>query len=67
MEQEAQEARAQGEAPMEERTGEAFAGAEQLTVIGRQLQVGDPAPDFRLDYVDLADQAVRTTSLADSS
>jgi thioredoxin-dependent peroxiredoxin len=52
---------------MEVRTGEAFAGAEQLTVIGRQLQVGDPAPDFRLDYVDLADQAVRTICLADST
>ena len=52
---------------MEERTGEAFAGAEQLTVIGRQLQAGDPAPDFRLDYFDLADLAVRTISLADST
>jgi thioredoxin-dependent peroxiredoxin len=52
---------------MEERIGEAFAGAEQLTVIGRQLQAGDPAPDFRLDYVDLADLAVRTISLADST
>jgi len=52
---------------MEERMGEAFAGAEQLTIIGRQLQAGDPAPDFRLDYLDLADLAVRTISLADST
>jgi thiol peroxidase len=52
---------------MEEHTGEAFAGAEQLTVIGRQLKAGDPAPDFRLDYLDLADLAVRTISLADST
>jgi thiol peroxidase len=52
---------------MQERRGEAFAGAEQLTVIGRQLQAGDPAPDFHLDYVDLADLAVRTISQADSS
>jgi thiol peroxidase len=52
---------------MEERIGEAFAGAEKLTVMGRQLQVGDPAPDFRLEYLDLADLAVRTTSLADSA
>jgi thioredoxin-dependent peroxiredoxin len=52
---------------MEERTGEAFADVEQLTVIGRQLQAGDPAPDFHLDYVDLADLAVRTISLADST
>jgi thiol peroxidase len=51
---------------MEERKGEAFAGTEQLTVIGKQLHVGDPAPDFRLDYLDLADQEVRTSSLADS-
>lgn len=52
---------------MEERRGEAFAGTQQLTVKGRQLQVGDPAPDFHLDYVDLADLAVRTISLADSA
>ena len=51
---------------MEERVGEAFAGTEQLTVMGRQLHTGDPAPDFRLDYLDLADLAVRTISLADS-
>jgi hypothetical protein len=36
---------------------EAFAGTEQFTVIGRKLQAGDPAPDFRLDYIDLADLA----------
>jgi thioredoxin-dependent peroxiredoxin len=52
---------------MEERMGEAFAGTEQLTVIGRKLQAGDPAPDFCLDYFDLADLAVRTISLADST
>jgi len=51
---------------MEERIGEAYAGAEQLTVMGKQLQVGDAAPDFCLDYLDLADLAVRTISLADS-
>jgi thiol peroxidase len=51
---------------MEERRGEAFTGNEQLTVMGRQLHVGDLAPDFRLDYLDLADMAVRTVSLADS-
>jgi thioredoxin-dependent peroxiredoxin len=50
---------------MEERIGEVFAGTEQLTVIGRRLQAGDPAPDFRLDYLDLADLAVRTAGLAD--
>ena len=52
---------------MEERMGEAFAGIEQLTVIGKQLQAGDPAPDFWLDYLDLADLAIRTISLADSA
>jgi thioredoxin-dependent peroxiredoxin len=52
---------------MEERRGEAFAGPEQLTVMGRQLHVGDPAPDFRLDYLDLADLAIRTVGLADSA
>ena len=52
---------------MEERIVEAFAGTEQLTVKGKQLHEGDPAPDFCLDYLDLADQEVRTISLADSS
>ena len=52
---------------MEERRGEAFAGAEQLTVIGRQLQAGEAAPNFCLDYLDLADLVVRTISLVDSA
>jgi thioredoxin-dependent peroxiredoxin len=52
---------------MEERIGEAFAGTEQLTVMGRHLHAGDPAPDFRLDYLDLADMAVCTVGLADSA
>ena len=52
---------------MEERRGEAFAGPEQLTVRGRRLHLGDPAPDFRLDYLDLADMAIRTVGLADSA
>ena len=50
-----------------ERIGEAFAGTELLTIIGKQLQTGDPAPGFCLDYLDLADQAVRTVGLADSA
>lgn len=29
---------------MEERKDEAFAGTEQLTVIGKQLHADDPAP-----------------------
>jgi thiol peroxidase len=52
---------------MEERMGEAFAGTELLTVMGRQLHTGDPAPDFRLDYLDLADLAMHTVGLADST
>ncbi len=52
---------------MEERMGEAFAGTERLAVIGKRLHTGDPAPDFCLDYLDLADMAVRTISLADSA
>jgi thioredoxin-dependent peroxiredoxin len=52
---------------MEERIGESFADAEQLTVMGMQLHAGDPAPDFRLEYLDLADMVVRTISLADST
>ena len=52
---------------MEERRGEAFAGSEQLTVLGRQLQAGEAAPNFCLDYLDLADLVVRTISLADSA
>ncbi len=52
---------------MEERMGEAFAGNEPLTVIGRQLHPGEAAPDFSLDYLDLADIAVRTVHLADSA
>ena len=52
---------------MEERLGEVFAGTQQLTVIGKRLERGDPAPDFRLDYLDLADLAIRTVGLADSA
>ena len=51
---------------MEECMGEAFAGIERLTVVGRQLHAGDRAPDFRLDYLDLVDLVVRTITLADA-
>jgi hypothetical protein len=44
---------------MEERVGKAFADTELPTVIGKQLHVGDPALDFCLDYLDLADLAVQ--------
>jgi thioredoxin-dependent peroxiredoxin len=52
---------------MEEHIGEAFAGNEQLTVIGKQLNPGEAAPDFSLDYLDLPDMVVRTVILADSA
>ncbi len=52
---------------MEARRGAAFAGTEQLIVVGRPLHAGDRTPDFRLDCVDLTDLAVRTISLADST
>jgi thioredoxin-dependent peroxiredoxin len=51
---------------MEERIGEAFADAEQLTIMGGPLHAGEAAPNFCLDYLDLADLVVRTISLADS-
>ena len=49
-----------------ERIGEAFAGTELLTIMGKHLHTGDSAPDFCLDYLDLADLAVHTVGLADS-
>ncbi|MFL5587675.1 MAG: redoxin domain-containing protein [Ktedonobacteraceae bacterium] len=49
-----------------ERIGEAFASTELLTIMGQQLHTGDPAPEFCLDYLDLADLAVHTVGLADS-
>jgi thiol peroxidase len=49
-----------------ERTGEAFELGEQLTVIGRRLEPGDPAPPFTLDCLDAPDGAVAAVSLADS-
>src|SRR5258708_6370441 len=52
---------------MEERKGLAFAGIEPLTIIGKQLHPGEAAPDFSLDYLDLADMVVRTVGLADSA
>jgi thiol peroxidase len=48
------------------RVGEAFELDAQLTVIGKQLQQGDLAPDFSLDHLDPADGTLRTLTLADS-
>lgn len=52
---------------MIERTGEAFELGEQLTVVGRKLEPGDPAPDFSLDLLDPGSSAVRPVRLADSA
>ena|SRR5690348_16758085 len=52
---------------MEERTGEAFAFDEQLTVVGRKLQPGGVAPDFLLDYLDLIEMTIQSARLADST
>jgi thiol peroxidase len=52
---------------MEERVGAAEEEGESLTVVGRMLQVGEPAPDFTLDHtggpVSLADLAGSTVVL----
>ena len=52
---------------MIERTKEAFEFDEQLTVIGRRLEVGDPAPHFELDHFDTESSAMGVVRLADTS
>jgi thioredoxin-dependent peroxiredoxin len=52
---------------MEERTGEAFAFDEHLTVVGSKLQPGGVAPDFLLDYLDLIEKTIQSAQLADST
>lgn len=51
---------------VQERTGEAFELGERLTVIGRQLRPGEPAPPFELDCLDAPDGALGPVDLADS-
>jgi len=50
-----------------ERVGEAFELDERLTILGRQLRVGDLAPDFALESFDPATEAMRVVRLGDSS
>jgi thiol peroxidase len=50
-----------------ERVGEAFELDERLTVLGRQLQAGELAPDFALETFDPEMQAMRTVRLADTA
>ena len=52
---------------MEERGGEAFELGEQLTVVGRRLAPGDPAPDFLLDSLDPASGTLHRVRLSDSA
>src|SRR5919199_1500868 len=52
---------------VEERTGEAFEFAEQLTVVGRKLRPGDLAPNFALERFDAAEGAMRQVRLSDSA
>jgi thioredoxin-dependent peroxiredoxin len=51
---------------METRTGEAFEAGVQLTVEGRKLKVGDPAPDFALEFLEPKESSIRVVRLADS-
>ena len=52
---------------MQERLGEAFEFDEQLTVVGRRLEIGEPAPDFALDTLDAENGAIRVVRLSDSA
>ena len=49
----------------EERIGEAYELGEQLTVVGRKLDVGKPAPGFELDHFD--GDTISTVRLSDSA
>jgi thioredoxin-dependent peroxiredoxin len=48
-----------------ERTGEAFELGEQLTIVGRKLELGEAAPAFALERFD--GSAMATVTLADSA
>jgi len=52
---------------IEERAGEAFELGERLTVVGRKLRPGEPAPDFALDHFDPAEQVMRIVRLSDTA
>ena len=52
---------------MVERTNEVFEGVVRVTAVGSKLTPGTPAPDFLLEYLDPADGAIHTATLADSA
>src|SRR5882724_1279321 len=56
-----------GRRSMQERIGEAFEAGEQLTVVGAKLNVGDAAPDFRLDWIDETTGELTSLGLADTT
>ena len=51
----------------QERHGEAFEGDIKLTVIGKRLKAGEPAPAFSLDALDPGDAMPHPVSLADGA
>src|ERR1700730_5752509 len=55
------------DSPVQARQGEAFELDERLTVIGRKLQPGEPAPPFALERFDVDLGAITTVRLSDSS
>ena len=50
-----------------ERIGEAFELDARLTVAGRKLEAGDPAPEFELDHFDPTDNVIHSVKLANST
>jgi len=50
-----------------ERSGEAFEGDIELTVIGRRLEPGERAPDFSLDVLNAGDAVAHEVTLADGA
>ncbi|MBV9354221.1 MAG: thiol peroxidase [Chloroflexi bacterium] len=51
----------------EERRGAAYELGEQLTVVGRPLHAGDPAPGFALETLDPTSGQLRSVRLADTT
>ncbi len=51
----------------DERPGAAYELGEQLTVVGRPLEVGEQAPDFTLETLEAASGALRTVRLTDTA
>jgi len=49
------------------RTGGAFEAGEELTVLGRQLAVGEVVPAFELDMLDPPSGAIVRQTLADTA